>query len=168
MMHHLYDGAKCMLGLDIEPKDLTLVQMSLRAFVIFVAALLMLRLAHKRFFAQRNPLDMLLALIIASTLSRAINGSAAFLPTIVAGFGLIFLHRALTWTAVRFHFVGRFMKGSPVVLINQGKVDTEMLRRHSLTSNDLMEDLRLNGIERPEAARSAILERNGEVSVTKN
>ncbi len=60
------------------------------------------------------------------------------------------------------------MKGSPVVLINQGKVDTEMLRRHSLTSNDLMEDLRLNGIERPEAARSAILERNGEVSVTKN
>jgi uncharacterized membrane protein YcaP (DUF421 family) len=168
MMYHFYQAVRCALGLDVDTKDLPMGQMSLRAFVIFVAALLMLRLAHKRFFAQRNPLDMLLALIIASTLSRAINGTAAFLPTIVAGFGLVFLHRALTWTAVRFHLVGQFMKGSPVVLIDRGKVDTEMLRRHSLTANDLMEDLRLNGIERPEAVRSAILERNGEVSVTKN
>jgi uncharacterized membrane protein YcaP (DUF421 family) len=168
MTYHFYQAVRCAVGLDVDSKDLTMVQMSLRAFVIFVAALLMLRLAHKRFFAQRNPLDMLLALIIASTLSRAINGSAAFLPTIVAGFGLVLLHRALTWTAVRFHFVGQFMKGSPVVLIDQGKVDAEMLRRHSLTANDLMEDIRLNGIERPEAVRSAILERNGEVSVTRN
>jgi uncharacterized membrane protein YcaP (DUF421 family) len=167
MMQHLWLGSKSMLGLDLEPKDLTMVQMSLRALVIFVTALLMLRLAHKRFFAQRNPLDMLLALIIASTLSRAINGSAAFFPTIVAGFGLVFLHRAFTWTAARFHRVGRFIKGSPVVLIDRGKVDAEALRSHSLTTNDLEEDLRLNGIEHAEAARSAILERNGEVSVIK-
>jgi uncharacterized membrane protein YcaP (DUF421 family) len=110
MMYNFYQSAGGMLGLDVDPKDLTIVQMSLRSLVIFVTALLMLRLAHKRFFAQRNPLDMLLALIIASTLSRAINGNAAFFPTIVAGFGLVFLHRALTWAAARFHPVGRLSR----------------------------------------------------------
>ena len=166
-MHELYQVSRGLLGLDVAPRNLTMAQMLLRAFVVFATALLMLRLAHKRFFAQRNPLDMLLALIIASTLSRAINGSAAFFPTIVAGFGLVFLHRALTWAAARFHPLGKFIKGSPVVLVDQGKVDVAVLRRHSLTTNDLMEDLRLSGVETPEAVRSAILERNGEVSVAK-
>jgi uncharacterized membrane protein YcaP (DUF421 family) len=135
--------------------------------VVFVAALLMLRLAHKRFFAQRNPLDALLALIIASTLSRAINGSAAFFPTLVAGFGLVLLHRALTWAAARVPAVGGFVKGAPVVLIEKGRVNAAALRRHSLSPDDLREDLRLNGVERPEDVRDATLERNGEVSVIK-
>ncbi len=167
MMQQFYPDLGRLLGLAAEPKDLTTSQMSARALLVFIAALLMLRIAHKRFFARRNTLDVLVELIIASTLSRAINGSAAFFPTIVVGFGLVLLHRALTSAATRFHHIGRLMKGTPVLLIENGKVNTPALRRHSLSSDDLQEDLRLNGVDQPEAVRSATLERNGEVSVIK-
>jgi uncharacterized membrane protein YcaP (DUF421 family) len=144
---------------------MTVAQMSARALIVFLATLLMLRLAHKRFFAQRNTLDILLTLILASTLSRAINGSAPFFPTLVVGFGLILLHRMLTYLAARFPLVGRLVKGSAVPLIDKGKINAHVLRRHSLSTDDLQEDLRLSGVDRPEAVRSATLERNGEVSV---
>lgn len=167
MMQQLHYVFEQLLGLNVEPKNLPTGQMAARALVVFVAALLMLRLAHKRFFARRNPLDVLLTLILASTLSRAINGSAPFAPTIVVGFVLVFLHRGLTWSASRFHSIGRLVKGSPVLLIDQGKVQPDALRRHSLSAKDLQEDLRLKGVDQTEAVRTATLERNGEVSVIK-
>lgn len=154
-----------LLGLSAEPRDLALTQMAARALVIFIAALMMLRLAHKRFFARRNALDVLLTLVIASTLARAINGSAAFFPTIAVGFLLVLAHRAVSWAAARFGVIARLVKGSSNPLIEAGKVNTAMLRRHDLSEEDLQEDLRLKGVDRPESVRRATLERNGEVSV---
>ncbi len=168
MMQQFYLFLEHLLGLNIEPQELSTGQMFGRAFIVFVAALFMLRIAHKRFFARRNTLDVLLALIIASTLARAINGSAAFVPTIAVGFGLILLHRMLTFLAARFHSVGVLVKGTPVQLIENGKVDADILRRHSLSRHDLEEDLRLSGLDQPEAVRSARLERNGEISIIKS
>lgn len=156
-----------LLGLDAEPRELTFGQMSMRAIVIFASALVMLRVAHKRFFARRNALDVLLTLVIASTLARAINGNAAFLPTIGVGFLLILVHRGVSWAAARSEAIARLVKGSPTRLIEQGNVDLRTLRRHDLSLPDLEEDLRLNGVDGPEAVRRATLERNGEVSVLK-
>lgn len=142
-------------------------QVMARAMVVFLAALVMLRVGHKRFFARRNAIDVLLMLVLASTMARAINGSAALLPTIAGGFLLIFLHRAFTWLASRSHRVGRLLKGGPTCLIENGVVREEVLRRHSLGPEDLAEDLRINGISDPAEVERAMLERNGEISVRK-
>jgi uncharacterized membrane protein YcaP (DUF421 family) len=125
----------------------------------------MFRLAHKRFFAQRNALDVLMTLIIASVLARAINGSAAFFPTIVAGFLLVLIHRVLTRMAAHSGRIARLVKGHTSVLIEDGVVHEALLRRHHLSREDLEQDLRMNGIASPDQVRYATLERNGEVSV---
>jgi uncharacterized membrane protein YcaP (DUF421 family) len=167
MTQPFYSMLDQVLGLNIEPQDLSTNQMSARAIIVFTATLLMLRLAHKRFFARRNTLDVVLAIVIASLLARAINGGAAFFPTIAVGFGFIFLHRALAWASARFAWIGLLMKGNTAVLIEDGRINTETLRKHSLSLDDLYEDLRLKGIDHPQKVRLAILERNGEVSVVK-
>lgn len=156
------------LGLSVEPRDYTLLHLSLRAVVVFAASLLMLRLAHKRFFAGKNAIDVLLTFVLASTLSRAINGSAAFFGTIAVGFLLVILHNVLTWAACRYHGFGQWVKGHPQVVIADGEVKEPVLKKHHVSRKDLEEDLRLNGgTTSTEHVKQAVLERNGDISVIK-
>lgn len=157
-----------LLALNTEPRDMNMLQMSARAFVVFLAALVMLRVAHKRFFARRNALDVLLTFVLASTLARAINGSAPLVATIVMGFVLVLLHRVLSWASARFNPVAHLVKGEPAALVIDGAVQDHTLLKHSLSRQDLDEDLRINGVEYTASVRKATLERNGEVSVVKN
>ena len=80
-MNAFWNFFETLLGLSVEPKDLTFVQVSLRGIVVFLATLIMVRLGHKRPLAQKTPFDAILLVILASVLSRAINGSAAFFAT---------------------------------------------------------------------------------------
>lgn len=165
MQQELLSSVNQLLGVDVDPQDLTVSQMAGRALVVFTATLIMLRLAHNRFFARRNTLDLVFAVIIASVLSRAINGSAALFPTITTGFGFIFLHRALAWVSSRSEWLGRLVKSGPSLLVENGEADLAALRRHNITLDDLMEDLRLAGVAGIDQVRLATLERNGEISV---
>jgi uncharacterized membrane protein YcaP (DUF421 family) len=77
----MVDSLKNTLGLDVEPGHLNVLQVCLRGTIVFFYALVIVRLGAKRFMARMTALDVILAFILASTLSRAINGSAPFFPT---------------------------------------------------------------------------------------
>ncbi len=164
-MNQFYHAIDRGLGLDVDAADLSTFQMCARGVIVFASSLAMFRLAHKRFFAQRNALDLLMALVIASVLARAINGDAALFPTIGVGFFLVMMHRMLGWLAGRSPFIGRCVKGHTSVLILNGDVDEAVMRRHHISREDLEQDLRINGVASAAEVRCATLERNGEVSV---
>src|SRR5438874_9749357 len=84
-----------MLGLGWEGKELGILQVSLRSIIVFVAALIMVRLADRRFLSKMTAFDAILGFMLGSMLARAINGSSPLLPTLVAGFILVGLHRFL-------------------------------------------------------------------------
>jgi uncharacterized membrane protein YcaP (DUF421 family) len=167
-MHSWLNTIEGLLGIGKQPQHLDFSEVALRATVMFIAALVMLRMAHKRFFAHRNALDVLISFVLASTLARAINGSAPFFATLGVGFVLVGLHRFLAWLAARVPAVEQLVKGHATVLVEGGEVREHALRRHDLSREDLREDLRINGVARPEEARRAVLERNGEISVEKS
>src|SRR5438552_16619657 len=91
-----------LLGLGVEPRHLGILQVSLRALIIFIAALIIVRLGAKRFLARKTAFDFILAFILGSMLSRAINGSAPLLPTLVGALVLVLFHRLIA--IVAFHF----------------------------------------------------------------
>src|SRR5436305_14655041 len=82
-----------LLGISVPPKDLTFLQVSIRGVVVFIAALIMVRLSSKRSLAEKTAFDAVLVVIIGSMLARVINGSEAFFPTLGTGFVLVLLHR---------------------------------------------------------------------------
>jgi uncharacterized membrane protein YcaP (DUF421 family) len=161
------DLFKSLLGPGADPKDLNTLQVSLRAVLVFAATIWIVRVGEKRFLAQRTAYDAVLAFILASMLSRAINGSAAIVPTLVAGFTLVLVHRVLSYWAARSHRFGCLIKGHDVALIENGAVREEALREHHISHHDLDEDLRLHGVDSPENIKEARLERSGEISVIK-
>jgi uncharacterized membrane protein YcaP (DUF421 family) len=162
-MQRLHDA----IGIGVEAVNLTVSQVCLRAVIVFFASLVIVRLADKRFFAMKTAFDFILALILASMLSRAINGAEQLVPTICAGFVLAILHRILGTIACHSSKFSGWVKGHGQSLVEDGKVNHEMLRQHRLGSDDLLEELRLNGVENPEEVKLARLERSGEISVVK-
>jgi uncharacterized membrane protein YcaP (DUF421 family) len=156
-----------LFGLGVEAQHLALHQILIRAVVIFFATLLIVRIADKRFFAKKTAFDLILGLILASMMARAINGSERLFPTIAAGFLLAFLHRGLGQLACRSKRFGVLVKGSTQTLVEEGAMKTATMQRHRITEDDLFEELRLKGVERPEQAKLAMLERSGEISVVK-
>jgi uncharacterized membrane protein YcaP (DUF421 family) len=161
------DLLKEALGTGVEATKLTTGQVCLRALIVFFAALVIVRFADKRFFARKNAFDVNLGFILASMMARAINGSEQLLPTIVAAFLLATLHRFLGWIASRWERFSGLIKGHGEVLIQDGRVNDTALARHHIGKDDLVEELRLNGVETPDEVKLGRLERSGDVSIIK-
>jgi uncharacterized membrane protein YcaP (DUF421 family) len=154
-----------LFGVGVEAQHLTVMQVLPRAVVVFFATLIIVRLADKRFFARKTAFDLIMGFILGSMMARAVNGSEQLLPTIVAGFALALLHRSLGYLACRWKWFGGLIKGSAQTLVQEGVVQHREMMRHHIANDDLLEELRLNGVERPADAKFAILERSGEISV---
>lgn len=148
-----------------QGEDIGVWQMSLRGVVIFLAGLLLVRLASTRAFGRWNALDIILAVIVGSNLSRALTGSAPFAPTLVATFVLVVLHALLARAVVRWPALSAFAKGKPSQIVFEGECDEAALRRHGLGRGDLESALRAAGHEDLDRVRSVWLERNGDITV---
>jgi uncharacterized membrane protein YcaP (DUF421 family) len=167
-MNALWNAFETLLGLSVDPRNLTFVQISLRGIIVFLATVAMVRLGHKRSLSRKTPFDAVLLVILASVLSRAINGSAAFFATIGGGVVLVLLHRLFAHMAYYSHAFGILVKGKPDIIVHDGECDFEMMRRNHVSIHDVEEDMRLNGnIDDLSQVRLARVERSGDISFIK-
>src|SRR5215831_6324185 len=124
------------LGLGHAATDLTFTQISLRGILVFFAALVIVRCGDRRFLSQKTAFDAVLGFILASMLARAVNGTAAFLPTLGGGFVLVMLHRGLAYWAQRSHVFGNLIKGKSDELIRDGRLDETLAKRRRVSIHD--------------------------------
>jgi len=157
-----------LLGIGTEPKALTFLQVSIRGVIVFIAALIMVRLGSKRSLAEKTAFDAVLVVVLGSMLARAINGSEAFFPTLGTGFVLVLLHRLFGIAAYYSHAFGILVKGKPVVLVQDGKLQRKNMLWEHISKHDLEEDIRLDAkTEDLSKIQVARLERSGDISFIK-
>ena len=154
-----------LLGLGADPQDLTFIQISLRGVIVFIATLIMVRLGHKRSLSRKTAFDAVLLVILASVLSRAINGSAAFFATLGGGLVLVFLHRLLAFIAYHSHWFGILIKGRPEVIIDNGNFVFRTMNRNHISTHDVEEDMHLSlHNDDLSKVKKARVERSGDIS----
>jgi uncharacterized membrane protein YcaP (DUF421 family) len=154
-----------LLGLGMRPEDLTFVQISLRGIIVFLATLIMIRVGHKRSLARKTAFDAVLIVILASVLSRAVNGSAAFFATLGGSVVIVLVHRLLAFIAYHSHWFGCLIKGSPEVIVENGDLILPIMRRNHISKHDLDEDLRLAAkLDDVSKIKIARVERSGDIS----
>ncbi|MDQ6766101.1 MAG: DUF421 domain-containing protein [Verrucomicrobiota bacterium] len=167
-MEALQAAFSSLLGLRVEPKDLTFVEVSLRGLFVFVITLAIIRLGHKRSLARKTAFDAVLLVILASVLARAINGSASFFPTLGGSLVIVLFHRLLGFASCRWHWLGSLMKGEPDILVLNGARDRNAMHRNHISDHDLEEDMRLEAkAEDVSKIRVARIERSGDISFIK-
>ena len=166
-MDEIEAALRIALGLGLDNKEINIAQMAVRAVLVYLVTVFMVRLGKKRFMGRATAFDVILGIMLGSIVSRAITGNAPFFPALGAGAALLAMHSLVSWLAIRWHGFGGAIKGHSEVVIHHGDIDRQALRRSHMTEKDLWEDLREKSISRLDEVAEARLERNGRLSVVK-
>lgn len=140
-------------------------QLCVRAVLLLAYGILCVRIAGRRTFAHYTPLDIVVALIVGSNISRVMTGKADVVPTLTATLLLVVLHRLLAWASLRWSWLPRLIKSQPIVVIRDGKINDAALKRANLSIKDLYEAIRSEQAETPKDVKLATVESSGKVSV---
>ena len=151
-----------------EGKDLTAWQMSSRGIIVFVIALLLIRISGRRSFGIRAPLDNIIIILLGAILSRAVVGASQFVPVIVCSFVIVIMHRGVGWLIVNSKVIGRLIESDKIILYEKGKYVKQHLKRVQLTEEDVMQGVRKSALtEDLNQIKHIYIERNGEISAIK-
>lgn len=134
-------------ALGLKTSQLNIWQMGMRATIIYLVALIMVRtVGNRRFIGKYAAFDVILSIILGSTLSRAINGTSAFFETIFAGFVLVGIHWLISSIAFHFTQFESPIKGRSRILIKNGQLCQKTMQACHITKDDLASTLRLGGV----------------------
>jgi uncharacterized membrane protein YcaP (DUF421 family) len=134
---------------------------------IYLMLLFIFRVAGRRTLAETSSFDLVLLLIIGETTQQAMIGQDDSVGTAaIAILSLVSLDMAITYLKKTFPRFDRFLEGSAVLLINEGKVQHLALQANGLDDEDLKEAARLShGLGDMREVRQATLERDGKISI---
>jgi uncharacterized membrane protein YcaP (DUF421 family) len=133
------------------------------AYVLLIAAL---RSSGKRTLAKLNAFDLVVTVALGSTLATILlSESVALAEGAVAFFTLIGLQWIVAFTSVRSRRVARIVRSEPQLLMRDGEVCAEALRRERVTHEELMTVIRSSSTSDPEEVAAVILESDGSFSV---
>jgi uncharacterized membrane protein YcaP (DUF421 family) len=148
-----------------EGDQLSPLQMTVRAFVMFLVALILIRLGGMRIFGKKSALDNIIVIMLGAVMARGIVGASPFGSTVAASAVMIFLNMMLAWICNRNKSLNNLIKGGSVVLYESGQVQWHNLKRTRLSESDLMESLRLETKDETfDKVEKALLETNGRIS----
>lgn len=154
------------LRMAIGPDDgASTLQLCVRVIPLFLFGILCVRIAGRRTFAQYSPLDIVVALIVGSNISRVMMGKAPFFASLAATLVLVLLHRLLAYAAMKWAWMGWLVKSRPIRVIVDGRVDPGAMQRGNLSEDDLYEAIRMEQVASPADVELAVLEGSGKLSV---
>ncbi|WP_415769302.1 DUF421 domain-containing protein [Pseudomonas sp. LB3P38] len=139
----------------------------LRAAAMYVALMVLFKIAGRRSLSELTTFDFVLLMIIGEATQQALLGddfsltnSVVVIVTLFAiDVGLSLLKQRSTW-------VSRLISGEPTIIVENGKLLHQRLRHARVGEADVMEAARSSqGIETLDQIKFAILERNGKISV---
>ena len=122
-------------------------QMCIRAAIIFVLALILIRIAGIRAFGMKSAFDNIIILLLGAVLSRPIyDGSVSYPGILAACLVLVLMHRFSALLSVYSDRFGRLMKGDKVLLYKDGKRLVKNMAAGLISHKDLEEGIRLQGL----------------------
>jgi uncharacterized membrane protein YcaP (DUF421 family) len=138
-----------------------------RAAVVYLVLLVLVRLSGKRTVGQFTPFDLLVVLLLSESVSGAIHAQDESLPGgLIAAATLIALDVILGVVSSRSKRLDAVLQGSPVLVGRDGVIYDEVLRRQRVPRSDLEKALREADCEIKDM-RLAILESDGNINVMK-
>jgi uncharacterized membrane protein YcaP (DUF421 family) len=147
---------------DMFVMGLPLAEKILRPIIIYVFLILGLRLSGKRELAQLNPFDLVVLLTLSNTVQNAIIGDDnSVTGGIIGAVSLL----VINYLVVRFLYshqkLDQLVEGKAEVLVHEGKVQTQHLRKELITMEQLQAAARKQGFDSLSEVHQCVLEPGG-------
>lgn len=140
----------------------------LRSLIVYFFLLVMFRLLGKREVAQMTVFDLIVLLILSNVLQNAMIGPD---NSVIGGLIGATAILAVNWVVGRLAFSSRWfertIEGVPTLLAHRGQFVEQNLRRANISKEELLSNLRAQGVFNLAEVRAAVLEPSGKLSVLK-
>ena len=138
----------------------------LRAVLLYVFILFILRMTGKRQIADLQPFDLIITMAVADLASTAIaDTDIPLLYSVVPILALYLVQQAVAFLSLRSRRFRTFVCGSPLLLVREGVLQEGIMRQANYTVSDLSDHLRAQQVFDLKSVQYAILETNGSLSV---
>lgn len=160
-----------LFAIDIEEAltpEPSLLETFLRGSIMYLGLFFLLRLILRRQSGTITLSDLLVLVLVADA---AQNAMANEYHSLTNGFVLVGTiigwNVALDWMGYRFRFVQRLLHPPNKPLVRDGRLIRKNLAEELMTEEELMTQLRLQGVERLDQVKAVYVEGNGQISVIK-
>ena len=138
----------------------------LRAVLLYIFILFILRMTGKRQIADLQPFDLIITMAIADLASTAISDTdIPLLYSVVPILALYLVQQAVACLSLRSRRFRTFVCGSPLLLVREGVLQEGIMKEANYTVADLSDHLRAQQVFDMKSVQYAILETNGALSV---
>jgi uncharacterized membrane protein YcaP (DUF421 family) len=149
--------------------DTPLLEIFIRGTVTYLGLFILLRLVHKRESGGIGITNILVIVLIADAIQNAMAGDYTSITDGLLLVGVIvFWSWFLDWLGYRVPSLQRFVHPPPLCLVRDGRILRRSLQQELITEDELMSQLRLQGVEDLSEVRRAFIESDGRISVIKS
>jgi uncharacterized membrane protein YcaP (DUF421 family) len=145
----------------------SLLEIMLRGSAVYVSILLLLRI-FRREAGALGTADLIVIVLVADAAQNAMSAEYHSITEGLVLVATIFAwNYGIDWLAFRYPWAYRILNPPPLLLISRGRIQRRHLRAEMMTIDDLMEQLREQGIEDVGQVKRCYLEADGRLSVIK-
>ena len=138
----------------------------IRTTILYVAIVSCIRLMGKRQLGELQPYELVITIMISDlAISPMQDVRLPLLLGIIPIVTLLLIKTVLNELELHSPFIEKIIDGSPVILIEEGKINIKNLKNQKMTKSDLLEELRESGFFDIHMIKYAILETNGKISL---
>lgn len=139
-----------------------------RAAVMFVVLYVLLRIMGKRELGQLTPFELVVMIVLGDLIQQGVtHNDFSLTGAILAVTTFAFLAIAMSWVTYLFPKAEKLLDGQPRIVIRDGILLKDNLRRDRITQSEVESEMRLAGIGNMDQVAWAILEPQGKISFIK-
>jgi uncharacterized membrane protein YcaP (DUF421 family) len=146
--------------------DVPLLEIVLRASVMYISLFVLLRVILKRQTGSLGMTDLLLITLLADASQNAMAGEyTSIIDGIVLVTTIIFWNYAFDWLSFKFEWFSRLIEPAPLLLVKDGRLLRKNMRKELISEAELMSQLREQGLDDASEVKEAYMESDGQFSV---
>jgi uncharacterized membrane protein YcaP (DUF421 family) len=143
-----------------------ILQVLLRAAIMFIIVLVALRIMGKRGIKQLSVFELVIILCLGSAASEPmIYTDVGIIPALLVFLTIIILYKAVTWMVVKSKSFEHLVEGKPVCLIDDGRFCIADFEKEDLAQDEFFAELRIEKVSQLGQVEKGILETTGDLSL---
>ena len=136
-----------------------------RATALFAFVFLLTRVIGRRELSSLQPFDLILLIVLGDAIQQGLTQDAYSVTGAIIAVGTIAVLQVVTsYVAFKFRWARRVLDGDPIVVVQDGKVIEQNLKRERITEEELAEEARGQQISSFDEIEWAVFEPSGRIS----
>lgn len=136
-----------------------------KTLFMYFFIILVYRIMGKKELGQLSIVDLIVSILIAELIAVGIESKNNIFISIIPIIVLTIVQMSVSYLTIKSDKIRNIIEGKPIVIIKNGKINFSSMKKLRYSLDDLLTQLRLQGIKSIDKVKYAVLENNGNLSI---